>query len=169
MGKQVYLLSYIDILYKECIVLDEKTVHNQHKLRQEWMFFFLMSIFRLYPGIKISFGNNSVRKNIFLSACFCGDSRLSLRQMDQKFKFGGIIGYGNSYLEFLFRHFQVFRLHAKLHDNAGAVRAHSGKGPGYCYAIGRRPNLCLLGHVTGLFLCLYLKIFQPSIFNCFVF
>ena len=113
----------------------------------------------------MSFENNSVRKNIFLSACFCGDSRLSLRQMDQTFKFGGIIGYGNSYLEFLFRHFQVFRLHAKLHDNAGAVPAHSGKGPGYCYVIGRRPNLCLLGHVTGLLICLYAKIFQPSIFN----
>ena len=55
--------------------------------------------------------------------------------MDQKIKFGGIIGYGDSYLKFLFRHFKVFRLHAILHDTAGAVRAHSGKGPGYCYKI----------------------------------
>ena len=45
---------------------------------------FLMSIFRLYPGFKMSFENNSVRKNLFLSACFCWDSRLSLRQKDQK-------------------------------------------------------------------------------------
>ena len=28
MAKRVYLLSYIDIFYKRCIVLDEKTVHN---------------------------------------------------------------------------------------------------------------------------------------------
>ena len=28
LAKQVYLLSYIDIFYKRCIVLDEKTVHN---------------------------------------------------------------------------------------------------------------------------------------------
>ena len=27
-AKRVYLLSYIDILYKRCIVLDETTVHN---------------------------------------------------------------------------------------------------------------------------------------------
>ena len=47
---------------------------------------FLISIFRLYPGFKKSFGHNSVRKNLFLSACFCFDSRLSLREMDQKFK-----------------------------------------------------------------------------------
>ena len=28
LAKQVYLLSYIDIIYKRCIVLDETTVHN---------------------------------------------------------------------------------------------------------------------------------------------
>ena len=39
LAKRAYLLSYIDIFYKRCIVLDETTVHNQHKLRQEWMFF----------------------------------------------------------------------------------------------------------------------------------
>ena len=49
---------------------------------------------------------------------------------------------------------KVFRLHAILHDAAGAVRAHSGKGLGYCYIIGRGPSSCLLGHVTGLLFCL---------------
>ena len=28
LAKRVYLLSYIDTLYKRCIVLDETTVHN---------------------------------------------------------------------------------------------------------------------------------------------
>ena len=78
----------------------------------------LMSIFRLSPGLKRSFEHNTARKNLFLSACFCGDSTLSLRDMDQKIKFGGTIGYGNSYLEFLFCHFKVFRLHAILHGAA---------------------------------------------------
>ena len=126
---------------------------------------FLMSIFRLYPGLKMSFENNSVPKNLFLSACFCWDSRLSLREMDQKFRFGGTIGYGDSYLDSVSRYSKVFRLHAILHDAAGAVRAHIGKGPGYCYLIGRGPNSCLLGHVTGRLSCLYIKIFLPSIFN----
>ena len=67
----------------------------------------------------------------------------------------------DSYLEFLFRHFKVFRLHALLHDTAGAVRAHGGKGPGYCYMIGPGPNSCLPGHVTGLLFCLYEKSFYP--------
>ena len=111
------------------------------------------------------FEHNSVRKNLFLSACFCWDSRLSLREMDQKFKFGGTIAYEISYLEIFFCHFKIFRLHAILHDAAEAVRAHSGKGPGFCYMIGRGPNSCLLGHVTRLLFCLYVKIFLPSIFS----
>ena len=36
--KRVYLLSYIDIFYKRCIVLDETTVDNYNKLHQVWMF-----------------------------------------------------------------------------------------------------------------------------------
>ena len=56
----------------------------------------LMSIFRLYSGLKMSFEHNSVSKNLFLSACFCWDSGLSLRETDRKFKFGGTIDYGDS-------------------------------------------------------------------------
>ena len=85
--------------------------------------------------------------------------------MDQKFKFGGLIVFGNPYFDSVFRYSKVFRLHGILQDAAGAVRSHSGKGPGYCYMIGRGPNSCLLGHVTGLLFSLYIKIFLPSIFN----
>ena len=35
--------------------------------------------------------------------------------------------------------------------------------------IGRGPNSCLLGHLTGLLFCLYVKLFLPSIFNSFDF
>ena len=128
---------------------------------------FLMSIFGLYPGLKMSFEHNSVRKNRFLSAFFCWDSRLALPEKDQKFNFGGTIGYGDSYLDSVFRYSKVFILHAILHDAAGAVRLQTGKEPGYCYMIGRGPNYCLLGHLTGLIFCLYVKIFLPSIFNLF--
>ena len=126
---------------------------------------FLIIVFRLCPGLKMSFEHNSVRKNLFLSACFCWVSSLSLCEMDQKVNFGGLIGYGNSCLDSVFRYSKVFRLHAILHDAAGAVRSHSGEGPGYSYMIGQGPNSCLLGHVTGLVFCLYVKLFLPSIFN----
>ena len=127
--------------------------------------FFLLRYFRFYPRLKLSFEHNSIRKNLFLSACSCWDSRLFLREMDQKSLFGGTFGYRDSYLEFLFRHFEVFRLHAKLHDAAGTVRAHSDKGLGYCYMIGREPISCLLGHVTGLLFWYYVELFLPSFFN----
>ena len=52
----------------------------------------------------MTFEHNSVRKNLFLTACFCWDSRLSLHEMDQKFEFGGLIGYGNSCLDSVFRY-----------------------------------------------------------------
>ena len=90
---------------------------------------FLMSIFRLRMGLKMSFENN-VTKN--LSACFRWFSRLSLNEMGQQFTFGGTIGYGDSYSGFLIRHFKIFRLHAKLYDAARAGGAHSGKRTGYC-------------------------------------
>ena len=126
---------------------------------------FPMNNFRLYLGFKMSFEPYSVRKNLFLSACFCWDSRLSFSELDQEFKFGGTIGYGDSYLDSVFRYFKVFRLHAILHDAAGALRLQTGKGPGFCYMIRRGPKCCLLDHVTGLLFCLYVKIFLPSHFN----
>ena len=124
-----------------------------------------MSIFRLYTGLKVSFEHNSVLENLFLSACFCWDSRSSLREMELKLKFDGNIGYGDSSLGFLFRVLKVFTLPAVLHDAAGAVRAHSGKGPSYCYMIAQGSISCLLGHVTGLLFRLYVKSFLPSIFK----
>ena len=126
---------------------------------------FLISIFRLYSGIKLSFGHNSAHKNLLLNACFCWDSTLSLCEPDQKFNFGRPNGYCDSYLEFLVRHFKEIRLHAILHGAAGAVRAHNGETLGYCYMIGRGSSSCLLDPVTGLLFCLYVKLFLHSIFN----
>ena len=72
----------------------------------------------------MSFEHKTVRKNLFVHACFCWDLRLSLPEMNQIFQLGGTIGYVDSYSEFNFRHFKVFRLHAILHDGAGAVQTH---------------------------------------------
>ena len=113
----------------------------------------------------MSFEHNSFRKNLFPSASFCWASGLSFCEMDQKFIFGGLIGYENSYLDSVFRYTKILRLHAIIHDAAGALRLHSSKVPGYCYIIGRGPNSCLFGHVTGLLFCLYVELFLPSIFN----
>ena len=100
--------------------------------------------------MKPKFILNCTRKNLFLSACYYWYWTISLREVDQKFLHGGKIGNGDSYLNSVFPYSKVFRLHAILHDAAGAVRLQTRKGPGYCYMIGRDPNCCLFGHVTGL-------------------
>ena len=127
--------------------------------------FFLMSNSRLYPGLELPLEHTSVRRNLFLSASFCWDSRLSLREMDQKFNFSGAIVYGDSYLEFWFCHSKLFLPHVTLEDAAEVLRLSSGDGPGYCYIIGRGPNSCMLGHLTGLVFRFYIKFFLPSIFK----
>ena len=129
------------------------------------MFFSFWAFFDCTRDWKCDFNTIVLAKNLFVSARFCWDSRLSLREMDQKFKIVGTIGYVDSYLDSVFRYSKEFRLYAKLHDAAGAVRLQTGKGPGYCYMIGRGPNCCLLGHVTGLLFCLYVKIVLRSISN----
>ena len=91
------------------------------------------------------------------------DENISLHKMDQEFHFGGLIGFADSHFPF-FQSVQT-TCNAKLLDAAGAVYLHNGNEPGYCCMIGRCPNSCLLGHVTGLLYCLYLKLFVPSIFN----
>ena len=123
---------------------------------------FLMSIFRLYSGSKLSFEHKSFRKNLLLSACRCWDDRLSLPQVDQKYNFGGVIASGDLCLDLLFRHLKEVRLHATLNNFAGVVRAHRGKDPFYCYMTRRGPISCVLGHVAGLLFCLYVKLFLPS-------
>ena len=126
---------------------------------------FLVYIFRLHLKVKSKFFHNCTQKNLILSAYYFWDRTISLLEVDEKFLHGGKISYGDSYLDSVFWYSKVFRLHATLHDAAGAVRLQTGKGPVYCFMIGRGPNCCLLGHVTGTLHCLYLKIFLPSSFN----
>ena len=44
----------------------------------------LMSILRLYPGLKMTFEHTTVRKNLFLTACFSWDAKPSFCEMEQK-------------------------------------------------------------------------------------
>ena len=86
-----------------------------------------MSLFRLSPRLNLSLEHTSVRKTLFLSAFSCSDSRFSSGEIDQKLKIGGIIGYGDSYLE-------VFFVNSKYSDYIHyymmlPVPVHGGKSP----------------------------------------
>ena len=63
---------------KQLFIIKTNSVKNGYSFPPEH--------FPIAPGLKMSFELNKARKNLFLSACFCWDSRLSLRETDQKFK-----------------------------------------------------------------------------------
>ena len=104
-------------------------------------------------------------KTFFLAACKIWGENINLEEINQKFPHGGLIGYGNSFLVFFFATLKVFRLHAILHDSAGAVKATTNKGPGYCYMLTNFPSSCFLGHLTGLIFCVFIKFYHPQFFK----
>ena len=123
-----------------------------------------MKIFRLYSVFKMTFEHHSIRRNFFLSASTCWDSRPSLLEKKQNFKNGVTIGYGDSYLEFFFQYFKAFRSHAILHNAPGAV-GHMWQMSRLLLHDWRKTNSYLVVHVTGLNFCFHVKIFLPSIFK----
>ena len=129
----------------------------------------LNEILRIFEIIRQNFSSNTKRKKLFLCTCFDLDPDINLKEMDQKFLFGGLIGYGNSCMGNFFANSKIFRLHAILHDSAGFVKSTKKKGPGYSFAAPSLPSSCFLGHVTGLLFCLNVKIIASSVyalFNC---
>ena len=54
------------------------------------------------------FPENEKRKNCFLAACKIWDENINLEEINQKFPHGGLIGYGNSFLDFFFARLKVF-------------------------------------------------------------
>ena len=113
---------------------------------------------RNFDLIEHDFSSNTKRKNFFVPVLVL-DPNINLKEMDQKFPFGGLIGYGSSCMEYFFASSKHFRPHANLHDAARSVKFTTYKGPGYCCNLPRFPSSCFLGHVTGLFFCLHIKIF----------
>ena len=68
-----------------------------------------------------------------------------------------------------FANSKIFRLHSILHDSAGSVKSTKKKGSGFCSDAPSLPSSCFLGLVTGLLLCLYVKILASSVYAWFDF
>ena len=74
----------------------------------------LLNIFNCYSSIFPMFPNNEKRKNCFLAACKIRDQNINLEEIDQNFPHGGLIGYGNSILDFFLARSKVFGLHVTI-------------------------------------------------------
>lgn len=125
----------------------------------------LPKLIRYYNYTSATFPTNTVRKNYFLAACLLLDKHCDVFETNLDCPFGGTIGIGNSKLHGVLKYLKIFRLHAIFHDAAGFMKREHGIGPGYCYMFSKCPiNSCYLGHVTGIFYCVYLKFFSSFYF-----
>jgi hypothetical protein len=106
---------------------------------------------------------------LFITACLMLHPEMEVEQFVKKYPHGGKIGIGNSWLNVIFKRSKMLRLHAAFHDAFGVMRTEYNIGPGYCYAAEPRsfprPNLCFVGHGSGIGFWIYLFIFQRELYN----
>ena len=82
--KWLFPVSYFDLFFKSCIVLDEITVHNWNNFYQEWMLFFYWAFSNTPWGVNLSSENKSFSQKS-LSKCLI--DRIFLCGLDQNFDF----------------------------------------------------------------------------------
>ena len=115
--------------------------------------------------ITLLFPKKTRRKNAFLAVCYSLNNEKNLRYFNDLAEFGGLIGPGNSTLDFFFKCFKVFRLHAIFRDAFGFMKSNYNVGPGYVYAISKKPifaNSMFLGHITDLAYWFVMKFCKSS-------
>ena len=93
------------------------------------------------------------------------DQNKNLEKIDQKFPHSGLIGYGNSIMDFFLASSEVIRLHAILKDSAGAAEATTHQGAGYYYILPQIPSSCLLVLIIGPSFCIFKKNRRPRFFQ----
>ena len=128
----------------------------------------IQQVIKNFDELVIIFPQNKVGKNAFLAVCQVIDPTQDLAAINVECEYGGLIGPGNSFLHPLLQKFKLFRVHAAFHDAFGFMKEKYNLGPGYVYTLGEEPsfkNSCLLGHFTGLFLWMYLKLTQSQIYS----
>ena len=74
--------------------------------------------------VKYMFPKNTRRKNAFLAVCYSLNKDISLYEINELAKYGGLIGQGNSGLDKFLNRFKLFRLHAIFHDAFGFMKSN---------------------------------------------
>ena len=117
------------------------------------------------------FTQNMVSKNAFLAVCQVIASTKDTAAIKAEYEYGILIGPGNNFRHPLFQTFRLFRVYYDFHDVFGFMKEYNF-GPGYVHTLGEEPlfkNSCLLGHFTGLFLWMYLKLIKTQISSSLAF
>ena len=105
-----------------------------------------MKVFTLLPKVERHFRDNTKRKKLFLSLCKILDESINLQEFAQTYPFGGLIGYGKSYMDPFLKHSKLFYMQEILHEAVGSVKQTTGNELGYCYVLSQFRTSCLLSH-----------------------
>ena len=125
----------------------------------------LKTIHEIYNLIKTDYPEHNERFLYFLATCLHLDPDVNLEIALKLRPDGGIIGIDNSSLDTYLKSFKVLRLHAILHDASGFIAEYSQKGPGYSYVLPCPITNAYVGHLTGLFFCMFVKTFKRNLFS----
>ena len=125
----------------------------------------LKTIHEFYNLIKTDYPEHNERFLYFLATCLRLDPDVNLEISLKLRPYGGIIGIDNSSLDTYLKSFKVLRLHANLHDDYGFIAEYSQKGPRYSYALPCPITNAYVGHLTGLFFCMFVKTFKRNLFS----
>ena len=125
----------------------------------------LKTIHEIYKLKKTDYREHNERLLYFLATRLHLEPHVNLKIALKLRPYGGIIGIDNSSLDTYLKSFKVLRLHAILHDASGFVAEYGQKGPGYSFVLPGPITNAYVGHLTGLFFCLFLKTYKRNLFN----
>ena len=124
-------------------------------------YYTVKQVIKTFDNVKRLFHENPTSKNAFLAVCKVISSDKVLKVINSECELGGFTGPGYSRFHPFLKNFKLFRVHAAFHDAFGFMKTQHNLGPGYVYVVGEKPifkNCCLLGHVTGLSVWIYLNL-----------
>ena len=116
------------------------------------------------------FPRNTTSKNAFLAVCQTyGGEDIDLYKINEDSKYGGRIGIGRApVLHRCLNWWKIMRVHAIYHDAFGYLRSNYNIGPGYVYSLARSPfipNICFLGHLTGILSWTVFKVKRRNLYS----
>ena len=121
----------------------------------------------IYLSVKKTYPENSDRRNYFLAAgslfFFSSENDLNYNVAIKLKAYGGLIGIDDYFLDKCLKDSKILRLHAILHDAAGFVDEVYNTGPTFCYILPWKCNSSLIGNLSGITFCLFVKVIRPVV------
>ena len=129
----------------------------------------LENIHEIYLTVKKTYPENSDRRKFFLTACslffFSSENDLNYDVAIKLRPYGGLIGIDDSSLDKYLKDSKLLRLHAILHDAAGFADEVHDTSPTYCYMLPWKCNHSLIGHLSGITFCIFVRLTRPELYQ----